>query len=158
MAYQNPNFYLREINQTGFAASRYGLLSPLHWKFNVGIEKNKKYKEQWDKREISRSEIGFRKFAKNLFPDIPIFVATSYGGCFAVKKDNIRRYSLSFYSELLDILSKHRNPIEGHYMERLWCYLFTKNLHLNNAIRDVLKTKIERNILVILNKYRAINN
>ncbi len=146
MAFQNPNYYLREINQIGFAASRYGVLSPFHWKYNVGIEKNKKYKDKWDNGEISRSQIGFRNFAKKLFPDIPLFIATNYGGCFAVKKEVIKQYSLDFYSELLDILSMHKNPIEGHYMERLWCYIFTKNILLNSAIKDVVKTKIERTI------------
>ena len=52
------------------------------------------------------------------------------------------------YERLLDILSKSKNPIEGHYMERLWCYIFTKNKPLLNSCIDVIKTKIERfNIL-----------
>jgi len=29
-------------------------------------------------------------------------------------------------------------------MERLWCYIFTKNKPLIESIFDVLKTKIER--------------
>ena len=139
---QKSKLLFSEINQIGFAASRYGVLSPFHWKYNVGIEKNKKYKDKWDNGEISRSQIGFRKFAKKLFPDIPLFVATCYGGCFAVKKEVIKQYSLDFYSELLDTLSRHKNPIEGHYMERLWCYLFTKNILLNSAIKDVVKQKL----------------
>ena len=39
---------------------------------------------------------------------------------------------------------KNKNPIEGHYMERLWCYIFTQNKLINRAIFDVLRTKIER--------------
>ena len=96
------------------------------------------------KGEISKSKIGFRKFAKKYFPEIPIFVATSYGGCFGVSKELILLRDLKFYRNLLENLSKHKNPIEGHYMERLWCYLFTKNDFLLRACKDVLKTKLER--------------
>ena len=140
MAYQNPNDYLKEIN----SVSRYGLLGPLHWDWNVKINKDIRYKKQWEKNEISRSKIGFRNFAKNLFPEIPLFVATSYSGCFAVKKEVIHKNTLLFYQQLLDILSQNKNPIEGHYMERLWCYIFTKNRPLIDSCLDVFKTKIER--------------
>ena len=144
MAFSNPNDYLEKINKYGFAASRYGLLGPFHWDWNVNIEKDIRYKRQWENNEISRSSIGFRNFSKKLFPDIPLFVATSYGGCFAVKKDMILLQSIGFYEELLDILSKNKNPIEGHYMERLWCYIFTKNKPFIDSIFDVIHTKIER--------------
>jgi len=146
MAFQNPNSYLDEIDKYGFIASRYGILTPFHWKNNVGIENNEKYKRCWNRGEISRSKIGFRNFAKILFPEIPYFVMTSYGGCFAIKKELIKRYDLNFYINLLNILSKHKNPIEGHYMERLWCYLFTKNKYLLRGFKDVLVTKFERNL------------
>ena len=144
MVYQNPNHYLKRINKYGYETSRYGLLGPFHWAWNVNIEKDIRYKKQWESNEISRSSIGFRNFSKNLFPNIPIFVATSYSGCFAVKKENILLHDICFYKELLDILSKSKNPIEGHYMERLWCYMFTKNKPLIKSIFDVIHTKIER--------------
>ena len=83
-------------------------------------------------------------FSKKLFPNIPLFVATSYSGCFAVKKEIIQQHSIFFYQELLDILSQNENPIEGHYMERLWCYMFTKNKTLYKSFRNVLTTKLER--------------
>ena len=44
----------------------------------------------------------------------------------------------------IKILSKNKNPIEGHYMERLWCYMFTKKKLFREAIFDVIYTKIER--------------
>tara|TARA_B100000212_G_scaffold279303_1_gene219087 strand:- start:32327 stop:33016 length:690 start_codon:yes stop_codon:yes gene_type:complete len=147
MAYQNPDEYLIDINKYGFSTSRFGLLGPLHWDWNVGIEKDQRYKDQWLNNQISKSNIGFRAFAKELFPDIPIFVSTSYGGCFAVKKEKIQTYSIKYYKKLLNIMSKHKNPIEGHYMERLWCYMFTKNKPLIESINDVIKTKLENFLL-----------
>ena len=153
MAYKNPNDYLKKINKYGFKASRYGLLGPFHWDWNVNIDKDIRYKTQWENNEISRSRIGFRNFAKKLFPNIPLLVSTSYGGCFAVKKEIIQQHSLVFYQELLDILSQNKNPIEGHYMERLWCYIFTKNKPFIESIFDVIKTKIERSrFLKLINK------
>ena len=144
MAFRDPNEYCKNINRYGFEVKRYGLLGPLHWENNIGIEKDSRYKKNWEEGKISKSDLGFRKFAKSIFPDIPIFVATSYGGCFAVKKELILKYNIIFYERLLDILSKSKNPIEGHYMERLWCYIFTKNKPLFNSCIDVIKTKIER--------------
>ena len=144
MAYKNPNDYLKKINKYGFKVSRYGLLGPFHWDWNVNIDKDIRYKKQWENNKISRSSIGFRNFSKKLFPNIPLFVATSYSGCFAVKKKIIQQHKLVFYEELLDILSQNENPIEGHYMERLWCYIFTKNKSFVESIFDVIKTKIER--------------
>ena len=149
MAYKNPNDYLKTIDQYGFVSSRYGMLGPYHWDWNVNIDKDIKYKKQWENNEISRSNIGFRKFSKKLFPNIPLFVATSYSGCFAVKKELIMQHNIIFYEELLEILSKNRNPIEGHYMERLWCYIFTKNKLLIKSFFDVIHTKIERNVFKI---------
>ncbi len=144
MAYKNPNDYLEKINKYGFSVSRYGLLGPLHWDWNVNINKDIRYVKQWENNEISRSSIGFRNFAKELFPEIPLFVATSYSGCFAVKREAIHLNDLLFYKKLLNILSRHKNPIEGHYMERLWCYIFTRNRPLIDSCLDVFKTKIER--------------
>ena len=144
MAFKNPNEYCKNINKYGFKVKRYGLLGPFHWEDNIGIEKDRRYKKNWEEGAISQSDLGFRKFAKAIFPEIPLFVATSYGGCFAVKKELILQHNIIFYERLLDILSKSQNPIEGHYMERLWCYIFTKNKPLFNSCLDVFKTKIER--------------
>lgn len=151
MAFQNPKLYLKNIDKFGFSVKRFGLLGPMHWTWNINIEKDERYKQAWDNMEISRSEIGFRNFSKKLFPKIPIFVSTSYGGCFAVKKELIKAHSKDFYVNLLNILEKHKNPIEGHYLERLWCYMFTKNRTLVRSLKDVLLTKIERSTIKNIN-------
>ena len=156
MAYKQPSDYIKFIDKYGFVASRYGILGPFHWTRNIGIENNPKYKNDWESKKISRSEIGFRKFAKKLFPKIPLFVSTSYGGCFAVKKESIRKYNISFYKNLLTFLNYHINPIEGHYMERLWCYMFTKNAPFLDSIFDVFYTKIERSKFKYL--YKLLKN
>ena len=50
----------------------------------------------------------------------------------------------NFYIDLLRTVSNHRHPIEAHYLERLWCYMFSKNDYLIKAFLDVMKTKLER--------------
>ena len=144
MAYQNLDLYIRDLKKDNFSSSRLGLLGPFHWSYNVGIEKDSRYYLDWKNNKIKKSQFGFRNFAKTLFPEIPIFVATSYGGCFAVSKEAIKIHNKEFYGELLKILGEHQNPIEGHYLERLWCYMFTKNKLLLPSIKDVFLTKIER--------------
>ena len=144
MSFKNPHKYLKKINSKGFCASRYGLLGPFHWKENIGIERDVRYSKDWFSGKITKSQKSFRNFAKDLFPEIPILVATSYGGCFAVTKEAIQKHDINFYKKLLDILSKSENPLEGHFMERLWCYMFTKNSNLKISLLDVLKTKLEK--------------
>ena len=144
MAFEDPLDYVRTIDKYGFSVRRFGLLGPFHWSYNIGIDKDIRYKDDWNNGMISKSDLGFRKFAKKFFPEIPFFVATSYGGCFGVKKDLIKRYELEFYLKLLKILESNKNPIEGHYMERLWCYMFTNNRPLWRSIKDIFLTKSER--------------
>ncbi len=152
MSFQSPIEYIKNTKKYGFAVKRFGLLGPLHWKDYLGIEKDPRYKKEWFKGDIATNSKGFRKFSKKYFPNIPIFVATSYGGCFGVTKEKIRRYELSFYKTLIKELEYHQNPIEGHFMERLWCYMFTENKFFLRSTRDVFLTKFER--LFLRNKYK----
>ena len=147
MAYRDLDNYIIDLNQQCFAVSRFGLLSPFHWKDNLNIEKDIRYSKAWENNDISRSTYGFRKYAKNFLKEIPLIVATSYGGCFGVTRDAIRTHKREFYLSLLNTVNKHKNPIESHYLERLWCYIFSKNRYLKKALYDVVRTKIERKIL-----------
>tara|TARA_B100000575_G_C22560240_1_gene356306 strand:- start:91 stop:531 length:441 start_codon:yes stop_codon:yes gene_type:complete len=144
MVYKNLRQYSKDLDKDDFSVSRLGLLGPYHWSHNVGIENDKRYLLDWKNNKIRKSNLGFRKFAKSLFPEIPIFVATSYGGCFGVSQKGIYRNTKSFYSRILNILEDHDNPIEGHYMERLWCYIFTRNKFLKRSFKDIVLTKFEK--------------
>lgn len=144
MVYKDLNRYKKELIKNEFSVSRFGLLGPSHWGHHIGIEKDPKYQERWTNGEITRSKIGFRKYAQKIFPEIPIFVSTSYGGCFGVSRNLLLKYELDFYKSLIDTVSKSCHPIEAHYLERLWCYIFTKNKFLPRTLFDITKTKIER--------------
>ena len=146
MAHKDISKYLRKLNKNGFNASRLGLLSPFHWKNNLSIDKDIRYKNSWEQNQISKNILGFRKYAKKFFPEIPLFVPTSYGGCFAVNRKAIYSHSKDFYFQLLKTVDKHYHPIEAHFLERLWCYMFSKNRFLSKACFDVIRTKLERNL------------
>lgn len=143
MAYKDLNQYKKELKKNEFSVSRFGLLGPFHWGYHIGIENDPKYESRWIKGEITRSKIGFRKFAKKYFPEIPIFVSTSYGGCFGVSRNLLLKYEIDFYKSLLDEVSQSCHPIEAHYLERLWCYMFTNNRFLPRTLTDITRTKIE---------------
>ena len=146
MSFKNPNDYLVYLKKNSFVVSRLGLLGPFHWKNNLGIENDIRYKEAWTKGGISNNKEGFRKYAKKFFNKIPLITATSYGGCFGVTKNAITKMDKNFYINLLRTVSNHPHPIEAHYLERLWCYMFSKNDYLIQAFLDVIKTKLERKI------------
>lgn len=144
LAYQDPYQYYYECKSKGFSVARFGVLGPLHWDQNLGLEKNPKYSKNINNKSLKEPKINFKDLARFFVNKIPLFTVTSYGGCFAVSKNLIKQHKLSLYKELLDILSTNDNPLEGHYMERLWCYLFTKNKYLAQGFRDVLLTKYEK--------------
>ena len=147
MSFKSPLDYIKHTQLNGFSVKRLGLLGPLHWENYLGIDRDPRYKKKWFSGDIGIKSKGFRKFAKKYFPKIPIFVPTSYGGCFGVSKEKIRKYELSFYKKLIKDLEYHTNPIEGHFMERLWCYMFTENKFIYKSIKDVFLTKYEKYIL-----------
>ena len=101
-------------------------------------------KKHGQKEAYLRTKIGFRKYAKKFLVKIPLITATSYGGCFGVTKEAIIKLDKKFYINLLKTVSDHSHPIEAHYLERLWCYMFSKNDYIHKAFRDVIKTKFER--------------
>ncbi len=144
MAFKSPIKYIKDTKKYGFSVKRFGLLGPMHWKDYLGIEKDQRYKKDWFNGNIGIKSKGFRKFSKKYFPKIPILVPTSYGGCFGVSRERIRQYELNFYKKLIKEVEYHSNPIEGHFLERLWCYMFTKNKFFFRSTKDVLLTKFER--------------
>jgi len=144
LAYQDVNKYLNECMIKGFSVRRFGILGPFHWSKYLGLENNSKYRTNIINKSLKDPEISFKELAQTFIDKIPLFTITSYGGCFAVSKELIKQHKMSLYKELLDIVSANDNPLEGHYMERLWCYLFTKNKYLRKGFRDVLLTKYEK--------------
>jgi hypothetical protein len=56
------------------------------------------------------------------------------GAQFVVDKETILFRPKSFYQFLIKFLSTEINPIEGFIMERLWPYIFNKNIPLSKKL------------------------
>ena len=61
-----------------------------------------------------------------------------------MSRNLILNYEIDFYKSLLNTVNQSSNPIESHYLERLWCYMFTKNKFLAQTMIDIAKTKFQR--------------
>jgi len=66
----------------------------------------------------------FEKFIK-LFP-YESGVLKCVGSIFAVRKENILQHSKEYYQNLCEQVNWHIDPVEGHFMERSWYYIFEK--------------------------------
>ena len=71
----------------------------------------------------------------------PAYVPVCYGGVFAVQKERIHQYSKQFWASIELILSRGDNIQEGHYMERSWALILSKQLSSGEEARLELMTK-----------------
>jgi len=92
--------------------------------------------EKYGKVETTiESDITMRDFfekyvkCKNL-QDIPEPFYWFQKGQFLCTKQNILSNSKEYYSHLIKSVDYTNNPIEGHYLERFWYYIFHRNLNL----------------------------
>jgi hypothetical protein len=63
----------------------------------------------------------FCKHVNTVYPD-PIHVY--WAAIFAVKKEYILKRPREYYETLIQEVNHHVNPIEGHFIERSWYYIF----------------------------------
>ena len=65
----------------------------------------------------------FKRYLNKEYPD-PIYLYK--GGIFAVRKELILQHSLDYYKKLILEVDYHIDPIEGHFLERSWFYIFNQ--------------------------------
>ena len=85
------------------------------------MEKFNNYKYYDDKRILFRDW-----FEKNLGLKYPKNITYFGGGIFAVSRSNILKNDLDFYKKMLKYVNHDIDPMEGHFLERSWYYIFTK--------------------------------
>lgn len=63
-----------------------------------------------------------------------------------ISKENILSRSKSYYEDIIKYCNYHLNPIEGHYFERSWAYIFNthKPIYINNQIIKIYCNKRKR--------------
>jgi hypothetical protein len=99
---------------------------------NLGINNPmlKKYYDEnikWYLQEnyLNNRHITFRRwFTENINSLYPETIHLYACGLFAVRKELILKHSKEYYKNLIKQLNHHINPIEGHFFERSWFYIF----------------------------------
>ena len=78
------------------------------------------------KEKPSLDNYSFGKFWQIIFgyPHPPT-INICYRGCFAVTRRLIQQHPIAFYKNLISYVNHSSDPLEGHYLERLWVSIFT---------------------------------
>lgn len=63
-------------------------------------------------------------FLLHISPRYPRLLRIHMNGIFAIRRDLILSRPRQFYAKLIREVNWHSNPIEGHFMERSWVYIF----------------------------------
>ena len=94
------------------------------WGYDFNIKAKKDYfknKQNYKDNKIILFRDWFEKYIKNPFPK-NIFIY-SYG-LFAVSKELILKHDINYYRKLINQVNYINNPVEGHFFERSWYYIF----------------------------------
>jgi hypothetical protein len=63
-------------------------------------------------------------FVKNINPEYPNPIKIYCNALFAVKKELVISRPIEYYENLLKTVEYHNNPVEAHFLERSWFYIF----------------------------------
>jgi hypothetical protein len=63
-------------------------------------------------------------FIKNISIEYPEEIYIYSNGIFAINKNLILKKDIEYYKDLILEVNYHDNPIEGHFFERSWYYIF----------------------------------
>ena len=138
---------LKEAKTEGY--SNYNFCNSNNSDFN--LEFNYEIAKTYDKN-VFNNNITFIEFLKkiNIYDDYCKDLSNNkisiYPSAFMViSKKNILSRSKNYYKNLIKYCNYHVNPIEGHYFERAWTYIFNcRNtdfiFFMRGHIRDAFKT------------------
>jgi hypothetical protein len=133
-------YYVAPAMRDGFSASDLELFFPylpsdanIHGK----LMRDPRYRAGIASGDILAAEKDIKGFAAQYLGKVPPVMVVSFSGCFAVSRDTVLRRPREFYEALLAELAAHKNPEIGHYMERLWCAIFSGNRRFGKAISHI---------------------
>ena len=89
-------------------------------------------------------------FKQNINCEYPNPIHIYTNGIFGVKRELILQNPIEYYKKLITEVNHHINPSEGHFLERSWYYIFSRNF--NNY------SSAEKNIFTIWTKGEIIDN
>lgn len=85
-----------------------------------------------------------------LYQSLTVNEPVCYGGIFATRVSQVRKYSTTLWFSLAASVSRGDNIEESHFLERTWAYLFMETAHLQGRVAQL------RHFQVIRNEYRGI--
>lgn len=98
--------------------------------FGLKFNNRSAYNYDKEKNINNKGKINnFRDFIVKIYPEIvnEKKINIFHSAFTVISRDNILKRSKESYKELIQYCNYHINPIEGHYFERSWYYIF--NLH-----------------------------
>jgi hypothetical protein len=77
---------------------------------------------------LNNKHITFRDwFMEHINVKYPEIIKIYASALFCVKKELILCHTKEYYKNLINLVNHHINPIEGHFFERSWYYIFDKD-------------------------------
>jgi hypothetical protein len=121
--------YLINIKNEAFVNSKsqnfaihYDIGQCINWDNNWNF-KNKYYWSHYYYKNNKQITF-FDWFRTNIDLNYPNPIYIYQNAIFAVKKENIINKPIEYYEKLLLEVNYHNNPIEAHFFERAWYYIF----------------------------------
>ena len=99
-----------------------------------------RWESAYTEGQLSQATTTIREFLEqhvvDELPD-PDRCVTLFAGTFSVTRTCVRSRPKPFYERLLNIVSRHPQPEEIHYLERVWAYVFLPCEALNKFRRHL---------------------
>jgi len=132
--HRDPARYVSQALQYGYSASAYSVMTPSQW-LAIDFLADAGYADAFRDGSLLPAELSMVDYAFEHLGPLPLLTLVSLKGCFAVSQRSIRSRPKAFYERIRDTISHHSNPVEGHYLERLWAYMFSSNTLLPFALK-----------------------
>jgi hypothetical protein len=139
----NPlDHYIDDAIEFGFSASHFHIVGPDYWcQPPFRLEGNGPHAQQLRSGKMLGTTESMLEFFYRKIGRVPLYCVVTYCGCFSATRESIHARPINFYKSLIEEVSYHSNPLCGHYLERMWAYIFGGQRILARAL------KINKNLI-----------
>ena len=144
----DPVQYLQRLAQEalelGMSRPRASCSNPYDkdWGPAWNVRNNKYYLENNYKDD--QHIVFYEWFLRNICDRYPKLMRIHMNGIFAVRKDRILAQPKHVYMRLLSQLNWHVDPVEGHFMERSWFFVFDTNNFQHNKLACISPSIVQK--------------
>ena len=107
------------------------------------LERNSKRLMEWIRRDqkspVPKHFSSYNSLLRFLFadPPIPEYLHFSPGACYVIPKNNISKHSRNFWKNITKIIDYNNNPIESHFLERMFHTFFSASYKVQEYTADL---------------------